>query len=68
MVEFPKSATEMELDEVMGELSDVSRLIRRFEWDKGHNQLNPAKLTKLEVLQKRADELKQRLEILDKIN
>ncbi|MBW3011840.1 hypothetical protein KY311_01515 [Candidatus Woesearchaeota archaeon] len=49
--------------EIREEMSELTRHIRTLQWDKNKDQINPAKLAKLEKLQQRYKELVSRVEV-----
>ena len=56
-----RDTNKMDTNEIRKEMSSIIRSIRVLEWDKSRQQINPAKLDKLEVLKKRYDELESKL-------
>jgi hypothetical protein len=48
---------ELNAEEMRTEMNSLIRAIRILEWDKARQQINPAKLSKLEKMKKRYDEL-----------
>jgi predicted nuclease with TOPRIM domain len=51
----------MDAVEMRKEINSIVRIIRVLEWDKSRQQINPAKLSKLQELKKRYDELQSKL-------
>jgi len=51
----------MDAEDIRKEMNSINRIIRVLQWDKSRQQINPAKLDKLEKLKKRYEELTSRL-------
>jgi len=58
-----KPVGELTIEEVRDEIYELARMVRVLQWDKLKDQINPAKLDKLQQFQKRLDELRTRFEV-----
>jgi hypothetical protein len=56
--------TEMNESQIREEINAIQGRIQVLEWDKSRKQINPAKLTKLNTLLKRKEELQTKIEEL----